>query len=280
MSKSSSSSRSLGPLSVGNVISAALRIYRDHFLVYYKLALIAYLWIFIPIYGWAKFAAILGLISRLAYQEVIESPETVIDARRHTKPRLWTFFGTGFLVYLILVGFTIGYFIIAGVILGILAFLLQVGQGNMGGVAIIGLLAIPITILFFLGYLWIFVRIFFAEMPIAIESQSSSTQAISRSWQLTKGFITRIMLINFVAFLITIPISGFIQVLTTIFQVILTLIFPTDSPIFASVYLIVSLILALGVGALFIPFWQAIKSVIYYDLLSRQEGIDLQLRDV
>jgi hypothetical protein len=32
-------------------------------------------------------------------------------------------------------------------------------------------------------------------------------------------------------------------------------------------------------GALFAPFWQSIKAVIYYDLLSRKEGLGIELRD-
>jgi hypothetical protein len=78
----------MNPLSVGNVVSAGLRIYRDRFLTYFRLAFIAYLWIFVPIYGWAKFSSIMGLISRLAFGEVRERPETVTEANRYVKPRL------------------------------------------------------------------------------------------------------------------------------------------------------------------------------------------------
>jgi hypothetical protein len=41
----------------------------------------------------------------------------------------------------------------------------------------------------------------------------------------------------------------------------------------------VAYILGLVSGALFLPFWQAIKAVIYYDLRSRREGLGLQMRD-
>ena len=64
------------PLTVGNVVSAGLRIYRDRFLEYFRIAFIGYLWILVPIYGWAKFAAMNGLIARLTFGEVTEKPET------------------------------------------------------------------------------------------------------------------------------------------------------------------------------------------------------------
>jgi hypothetical protein len=32
-------------------------------------------------------------------------------------------------------------------------------------------------------------------------------------------------------------------------------------------------------GSLLVPFWQAIKAVIYYDVRNRKEGLDLKMRD-
>nr|WP_290221056.1 hypothetical protein [Trichocoleus desertorum] len=32
-------------------------------------------------------------------------------------------------------------------------------------------------------------------------------------------------------------------------------------------------------GAIVMPFWQALKAVVYYDLRSRREGLGLKLRD-
>jgi hypothetical protein len=51
--------------------------------------------------------------------------------------------------------------------------------------------------------------------------------------------------------------------------------------ILVSSFLIVFLGMFLGiVGATFMmPFWQAIKAVIYYDIRNRREGLGLQVRD-
>ena len=108
------------PLSVGNVVSAALRIYRDRFKLYFSLALTAYLWVLIPIYGWARCYAIFGTISRLAFQELIERPESVDDARRHVIPRMWNFMLAGILVFLIFLAAMLGVGIVFGVITGII----------------------------------------------------------------------------------------------------------------------------------------------------------------
>lgn len=281
MSKSLSSGQPLGPLSVGNVVSAALRIYRDRFLVYYKLAFTAYLWVIVPVYGWAKFTMISGLISRLAYQEVIESPETVKEARRHVKPRLWTFFGVGLLVSLILFFSMILYGMLVSIIFGIVSSFFQVSQGSDRWIiAVLFTLFVMGAILVFLfGYTWLYSRISLAEMPVAIEENSSATKAINRTWKLTKGLIYHLILVYFIAFLITTPISGLMQILISIMQAVLSVMLSAESPIYLLIYFIFVLLINFAGGALFVPFWQAIKAVIYYDLRSRKEGIDLNLRE-
>jgi hypothetical protein len=276
MSNNPHLSPSVGPLSVGNVVSAGLRIYRDRFQLYYPLAFKAYLWILIPIYGWAKFAAISGLISRLTFAEVVERPETLPEARRQVNSRLWTFFVAGLLVGLIFVATILGFSLIGGIVFAILAAL---AQQNTAFTAIIILSAIIAILAFVFGYIWLYSRLSLVELPIAIENQSDATAAISRSWILTEGFVLRLQLIFFVAFLITLPISLLMNLISSIVQVILTVIFPPDSVLFNSLYFIISLAIAFAGGALLIPFWQAIKAIIYYDLRSRKEAIDLEIRD-
>ena len=267
-----------GPLSVGNVISAAARIYRDRFPVYYKLALISYFWLLVPIYGWAKFMAISGLLSRLAYGEVSGKPESVQEARRYINPHLWTFFLTALLVILIFLGWYILFGIILGIILVVLGTLAS-QEGAWFLWIIFGLLVIVGVIFFTISLVWVNARLYLADLAIAIENQSSSSKAINRSWKLTKQFIWRIMLITFVAFLIAIPASLLIQVIDGLVRLILVFIFPQDSLVAGLIYVLIYLVTSLPISALLVPFWQSIKAVVYYDLRTRREGIDIQLRD-
>ena len=137
MPKNSILSEANGPLSVGNVVSASLRIYRDRFKLYYGLAFSAYPWVLIPVYGWAKFSATLGVISRLAFSEVSERPETVSDAQRSVQPRMWTFLAAGFLVALILMAVLIGGIVAFSVFTTVLATI--IGQQPSVGTIVIGL---------------------------------------------------------------------------------------------------------------------------------------------
>jgi hypothetical protein len=252
-------------LSVGNVVSAGLRIYRDNFKVYYLEALKSYLWIFVPVYGWAKFSAIQALLGRLAFCEVREIPESLADARRQVMPKLWIFWMTGILQSLILfAGFVV--FSLTIMLLAIGAAALNIRSNTL----FFGIFVLLIVLLFFLlifGSIWLFSRIAFSELAIAIDGMKEPTKAINRSWTITQGFVSKIQIILFIAFLLTIPFSAISNIGSLLLQ----------NPEMGAV---INLLLTIPLGALLIPFWQSIKAVIYYDLLTRKEGLGLELRDL
>ncbi|MEG4499012.1 DUF975 domain-containing protein [Microcoleus sp. F10-C6] len=271
--KNLSSSGQTGPLSVGNVVSASLQIYRDRFKPYFGLAFVAYLWLLVPIYGWAKFSAISALISRLAFGEVSEKPETVSDARREVNPRMWSFLWAGILTFLIFLGVSL----VGGLALGILAggAAAILGQNYV----IIGALVVVAIIAFFIIYIRIVSRLLIVELPLAIENNIDASSAISRSWQLTKGSVGRIQWIVFVGILVSLPITIVVQILSAIVQLVLTPLLGAETSLFYLVYYLLILPLSFGSGALVTPFWQAMKAIIYYDLRSRKEGLGLKMRD-
>jgi membrane-anchored glycerophosphoryl diester phosphodiesterase (GDPDase) len=271
--KNLSSSGQAGPLSVGNVVSASLRIYRDHFKSYLGLALVATLWLLVPIYGWAKYSAISALISRLAFGEVREKPETVSDARREVNPRMWSFLGAGILTFLIYIGvYVAGSIAIAILTAGAAAIF---GQNS---VAIAALLVVVTVIALLIIYIRIISRLLIVELPLAIENNIGARSAIGRSWELTKGSVGRIQWIVFVGILVSLPITFVGQILTASVQTVLTAVLGAESRIFFLVYSLLIVLLSFGSGALVTPFWQAMKAIIYYDLRSRKEGLGLQMR--
>lgn len=271
--KNLSSSGQTGPLSVGNVVSASLRIYRDHFKSYFGLALVAYLWLLVPIYGWAKYSAISALISRLAFGEVREKPETVSDARREVNPRMWRLFWAGTLTLLIY----IGVYVAGAIAMTILA----VGAAAIFGqnYVVMAVFMLVAVIAFLIIYIRIISRLLIVELPLVIENNIDASSAISRSWELTKGSVGRIQWIVFVGILVSLPITIVVQILTVIVQSVLRAVLGAESGIFYLVYYLLILPLSLGSGALVTPFWQAMKGIIYYDLRSRKEGLGLQIRD-
>jgi hypothetical protein len=264
------------PLSVGNVISAALRIYRDNFKLYWSLAFLGSLWSIVPIYGWAKLSAISAIISRLAYSQVIERPETLDEASDSIMPKMWSFWVAGILVGLIITLVTFGAIFIFGFLGITLATIL--GQ-NTTTIIVLILLGIVAFIVFFIGYIRLLSRLIIVEMPLAMENNVTETSTISRSLQLTKGFAGRLQWIWMLAVLISLPISLVFQIASFVIQAVLSALFSSESGIFGFLYFLLIVGLSLASGSLLIPFWQTIKAVIYYDLRSRREGLGLQLRD-
>ena len=274
MSENFGSAGQIQPLSVGNVVSAAVRLYRSHLKTYLKLALIAHLWIILPIYGWAKYAAISGLISRLAFGELIYQPESVKAASSHINPRLWSFLRVGFQVGISLLVIYFGLAIAAGILAGLLGVVLGRIFGGSTVVIVVTTLAIIFTVIVVLGLTWFYSRWVVAEVPLAVEENINGSESVARSWELTKASVLRIQGVVLVAFLVTLPLMFVLNYIPSLFLIKLE----QGTIIYWIVY-VISLIGSLIGGVLVMPFWQALKAVLYLDLRTRREGLGLQLRE-
>lgn len=279
MSGNFDSPSSIQPLSLGNVVSAGLRLYRSHLKLYLTLAFTAYAWVFVPIYGWAKCASTLAVISRLAFGELVNQPESVEASRRFVNRRLWQFLIMGLLMFAIGVGLLIPFVIFWGIFT---AFVVTSSIGgntpNPAVILLILLLAIILIPGFFVVLFWVQARFSVVELPLAIEDNVDGVSTISRSWQLTKGHVWRIIGILFVSGLITIPIQLPFIIANSVIQSNLEPL-TKNNPSYVLLSFFISLIINLLSATLVVPFGQAIKAVIYYDLRSRREGLGLQLRD-
>lgn len=272
------------PLSIGNVVSAGIRLYRSHLKEYFLLALKAYLWILVPIYGWAKFCALSALISRLAFGDLVNQPESVHSGERFVNSRLWKFLGTLILMLFIGVGIGISFLIAWVLVLVIVGAILQlqtsvlVPASNPSNMFIFGLIVILVSVVGIVGIIWLGIRFYLVDLPLAIEENVDATSNIKRSWELTKGYVGRIFIISFVAFLIILPLQILLQIIWSIMEIIFK--FLSDSyPFFSLIFILLFIAIAITSNALVLPFLQTVKAVIYYDLRTRREGLGLQLRN-
>lgn len=219
------------------------------------------------LYCSAKYLANSALISRLAYQELTDRPESIGDARPKVMPRMWAYLWVGIEIGLRLLAIYFLFAFAGGIVIGILT----VGTRSVPTQSPLFFVLVAVILY---AMLWFYSRWVVAEVPLAVESGLSSSQSIKRSWELTAAAVGRVQVIVFVAFLVTIPILA----ITNYLPDFLLSRVPQNSEFFWIVYIINLLIGMLG-GVLMLPFWQSIKAVMYYDLRSRREGIDLQLRD-
>ncbi|NEP78904.1 MAG: hypothetical protein F6K17_33025 [Okeania sp. SIO3C4] len=130
-------------LSVGNIVSASIRIYRDNFKSYFGVAIRATLWFLLPFlalipvplifaYGqanisnsnflllipiWlllfafctAKSIVNSAIIGRLVFRLLANQPETVREVRRNLAPKIRSFLWAFVLLFLIVIGIYIGF---------------------------------------------------------------------------------------------------------------------------------------------------------------------------
>jgi MFS family permease len=297
----------VGTLTVGNVISASVTLYKSNFKRYFQVSLRATAWavamvlvwtfiggilsgvtnsvlvavplcligIGVTLYCLARYSTDRAVIARLAYQELIDRPETIATATQALSPRSWGFLRLSWLfgVRMFLVAF-IGYILLFIVIAICVAVLGELNAWKLNLIVILGICWFCLWILAMIRYYsyW-----FIAELPLAVEASTSASFSLRRSKELSQNMVRRVMLIIAIALLITLPISVIGNAPSTIGQLMAN---PTLSPDVATqsqgnVLTVGGFFLGMASELIVVPFWQAIKAVIYYDLRNRREGSDL-----
>lgn len=281
MSSNLGSPSPIQPLNIGDVVTGGFRLYRSHIKDYFLIALKAYVWLLVPIYGWAKYYALSALISRLSFGELVNQPEDVKKGQNFVNSRLGQFLLQMLLMFLIYIGIGLGLGIVFALFGGVLgAIIAGLGQNNNPGFIILAvLLGIILSAVLLIGFFWVLTRFYLVDVPLAIEDNVNATSAISRSLELTKGNVWRIFGVTFIAFLITLPLQIVVQVISFVLQIVFTPLIQQNSGIFTLLYFLLILAISFSSGAVIVPFWQAIKATVYYDLRSRREGLGLRLRD-
>jgi hypothetical protein len=268
----------LQPLGIGNVVSIALIVYRSRFKEYYVLALQAMLWLFVPVYGWAKSCAISALIGRLTFQDLIQQPESVSAARKHVNRQMWNFLACAILV-VIAIAFMVVPFIISLFVVGLFASLLiAAARNNWVLIVAISFLMLLVFAMIFSVFFWLTLRVSLAEIPLAVEKKVDPIRGLSRNWTLSQRSFWRFVGIWSTAVLITFPLQALVQVASSAAQFLPNVITDTSSEYFI-VGLLLSWIVSFVGGAFLLPFWQSLKAVVYYDMRCRREGFGLKFRE-
>jgi hypothetical protein len=307
------------PLNIGNVVSAALRLYQSRRQAYLGISLRAMLWLGLPflffiiggifiaglmfnepmagvlffpfilialpvyLFALAKYLANATLIGRLAFGDLTNQPESVTAARKQVDPKLWQIWLASFLVGLVNFAISFGF----SLILNIFTVAIGISSGGDSAVvaAIFSGLVVILQIISLGVQLWVGARLFLVQLPIVVEENVSPANSLGRSWSLTQGNAWRVLVVILVAFLITLPIyslSG-IALVAMIVPIVQGVVSPEASPeafLLSIVPAFLGFIILTIIAAIIVtPFWETLKAVVYFDLRSRREGLGLQLRD-
>ncbi len=298
---------SIEPLNIGNTINTAFRLYRDRFPTYVFFAVRAGLWSLLPlvlqlilsqllyqtitpeqgsdiglrlflfpiqIFSAAKSLFNNAVISRLAFQDIIYQPETSGQAEKKVKPKMWRLWWMQVLIFLLGAAIILPITLSLGLVSGVIPIL---------GVLLILLASFCLPVFF----LWLSARICIAELPLVIEDNLGSWQAIKRGWHLTKNSAWRIVGVIFIASLLIIPVYILSWALASIpFWVNFSSFYSslesvedwqtlTENPLFLQQMAMFSYGLTtifLLLSTLLVPFWQSLKSVIYNHLLDQKKN--------
>lgn len=276
-------------LTIGNIITAALRLYLKQPRRYLVNSLVAHLWLLVPIYGWLKFAAASGRIARLFWLQIGDRTESKAECDLVIKSNFIKFWFIHLLVYFLFVVITvIAYISLVIAFVPIYLALNQTGQVYLinlteslqsGNTPLLNMILGGFLIGFFAFFNTIFyARVFLSELPLAVKPQTRMRQAVRQSWQLTTHYIRRVAAIIWLTWLLTVPLALFLGFLLRYLVIpFVTLIAGYAS--IESVIFLVPLVMLVIQSLLTLPFWQAVKALTYYDLRNRKEGIGLMLQE-
>jgi uncharacterized RDD family membrane protein YckC len=303
-------------LTAGNITSIAIQLYRHHFRDYFQLSVAANGWLLLAVaivifstiagsmldpgaiallvviciavmvYGLGRYLSTAAVISRHGFQALLGEPEPLPESKRWLQRRMWGFLGITVLLSLLYGAIAMAaYFILAIAIVAIAVPF--IGVDPLGAdpqqLVIIGLLVIVLMILVFgvMGYLliWLSARFTAADMEYTLEEDSGPRRSIGRSWRLSRNHAKRLILVIMMMILATLPIQVLTQLISSLLSLGLGILIPPDNFVYTPLIFLLSYVVGLMFGALILPLWQLSKSVIYYDLCNRREGMLLQLGD-
>lgn len=267
----------------GNVVTGGLQIYRSRFKSYFMISLIAHIWLIIPLLGWANFFANSALISRLAFREITGNPELWQSAQKQVNRKLISFlFSAFFVTFVVYISFNILFIfaVIAGIMLS--QFLYSSVYIYVPKSDLLQILALLTYVLFIIFLIITFItavisaysQFFITEVILAVEENINMWNALKKSNKLTSSYGFRPQLIITIANLVCWPILLLNQIILGLLNFGINYFKLNDSQFF----LIFTIALLVLINILLLPFWQAIKAVVYYDIQNRREGLSLLIR--
>ncbi len=306
----------VGTLSIGNVVTAGTILYKSNFKRYFHVSLratgwgiaiflstigfsfingilldttkswlfalpLSLVWIVSNLYFFAKYATDRAIICRLAYQELIDRPETITEATKKLLPRTWKFLQLsgllGFYLTLVVIISSIAIFMVLFVWVSLFVFGLKIAPNNFTFALSTGFLSIGLLLLWTIVILRYYAYWFICELPLAIESTRSARLSLRQSKKSIVKVARRVALIMTVAFLITLPINLIGSIPLMFGRAIANpLLLPDRSTqILGNNLILAGVILSIIGELLVMPLWQAIKAIVFYDLQNRWEGRDL-----
>jgi hypothetical protein len=256
MASGSGSTNPIQPLSIGNAVTIGLRLYRESWKQFFRIALFATLWVLLPwlvalgvaiffvvvkdyyallgliipallvllVYCSAKYIAGSALIARLAFKQMADEPEPEKDAARYIRSRTWRLFWNSVLVFLISMAVVIAAYIGLAILFFVGALIIGIGSGGTGAspslavIVPVGLVGAVILAVLIAFIIRFQIRLSGSGLPLAIEANATTTSSIGRFWNLSNRNVGRIFVVLLLTYLVTLPIQLMAWFISTAIQ--------------------------------------------------------------
>jgi hypothetical protein len=282
------------PLGFGEILDGAFTLYRRNLVPFLVTALVPTVVVVLAFYlfGASYFQAILtgdtsallgsvggfvvaGLISFLAYmllwgaltrevsQAYLGQPATVGDGMRTGMRKLLPILGAAFVIGVL---FIVAY--IAVLVLFVIIGVIGGASGSPAVAIVFGLIGGVLAVGAYLGA----IGMFFAVLPAIIVEDKGPIEAVSRSFDLARGALGRVVGLMVVTVLITyLPILAVMMVTGGFASFADPSSMPTPGQFFTQQ------LLGMGAGVLTTPFMVAVIVLLYFDRRVRTEALDVQM---
>ena len=237
----------------------------------------AHLWLFVPIYGWARYFAIAAWISKLGFDELVDSTNIPAKKQYFSLASLLIFLVSGLISTIVplLLGYlaTVVVFLIVEAVREIMGLFFAWSEYDLFDTAnaIYPAIAVAIFLIFVLFSVWFYAKTLVSDLTFIDTSKRRLFYLYNRSRLLTKNRQLEIFGIILLSFVISIPvwIVGLVIYLgLVILSAIGAAVFSTDI-VSANEDITISICLTLGLlcaHAFLVPFWQSVKAVTFYRL--------------
>ncbi|MBU7015150.1 MAG: hypothetical protein HXS52_03485 [Theionarchaea archaeon] len=202
----------------------------------------------------------LSAVTKVASDTILEGEASVKNAYRYSLKN-WLKLGVTNVIYTIalIVVLAVAVSIPAVVVISIVAYAaLSGGAGFMSGL-IVGIIVI-LTGFFIAGIVWVRLSVMY---PIMVNEKVFIFEAMSRSWKLVGGHTFRLYAALIIVFLIPTVLQSSSLILEGLFS--------------RSMYMVIMALGLLTQGIL-IPLADCTRVLAYFDLRTRKEGFDLEMR--
>ena len=268
---------------VSNTITVAIAIYKDNLRKFFKLSLIAHLWLMVPIYGWARYFAIAAWMSKLSLDRILDKQDDLEKQKYFTIRSLFLFFITALINVFIVLFTWFAIMVFFGFVVAILEEIPNTTTisnffktfEQQEGIATL-ITRWSFILLLFLISIFIHSTFFVSDLCLTTKSGNRSFGLISKSHAKTKRYRMKTFAIILTSFIISFTLSVAVYIFYACVSHLLIQLNFNNYRFFDYVIIATWLFTCFLAHAVALPFWQSLKATTFYQITGLERKYTLR----